>query len=165
MGKAIMITLMILWGSAQAYADSRLVGLTSVHLLIEGLMKDGEACGITKSMIREAFMNPASSARFDLTSDDKSAAFYINVNTVRSAEGTCASNVQVQVYYLQNVELQFSKKESFVRIVLWQQAGLYVGGEQSEHAERVKQVIGDLTKHFIAEWNLANNRTSEGPIR
>jgi hypothetical protein len=56
---------MSLCGLNVAYADSELIGLTRVHLVVENLSKDAEACGITKSMIHDAFMYPASSLGCD----------------------------------------------------------------------------------------------------
>jgi hypothetical protein len=133
-----------------------LAGLRQVHLVIEDLSKDANSCGITKDLIRDAFMHPAGAAKFQLDADLNSAAFHIHVNTVRLANApVCVSDVRATVYSLRPATLGFSSNAVRATVLLWYDA-ILATATSGQHSSQVKGDIETLTKRFIAEWDLSN---------
>src|ERR1039458_3917383 len=94
---------------------SLLWALKRINLLIENLSNDAQSCGITNALVREAFMYPASSARFSVEQGSSIPTFYILITTVRTQNGICASSVKVEVYSFEMVKLTFSGRSEIGR--------------------------------------------------
>ena len=151
------IFILLCLATTTAHAQSPgLSGLKEIHLLIEGLSKDAEACGITQQLIRDAFMYPASGAKFNVVDTTAAPTFYIQISTLRLHPiSGCASSINAQVYVTQNVTLDFSNTGVFAEVVLWNGSYL-VSGSPADHPTQVKEDVEDLTKEFITKWNLSN---------
>jgi hypothetical protein len=153
------ILLCLTTNSVNAVPRPGLIGIKRVHLVIEQLNSDAKACGITEQLIHDAFMYPASGAKFEVVDqvglgDQVTPMFYINVNTTR-LNPVCASAINMDVRFIQMITSPFSKHSLASRIVLWDES--YVGASApNDHPTQMKNVIEDLTKDFITEWNLSN---------
>ena len=84
LGVALLITET---GTAQVSekdAQRALRGLTSIYLLVDDIDEEAKSCGITKSLIRDAFMFPASLSKIKISNDPvlTSSEFYVRVSSV-----------------------------------------------------------------------------------
>jgi hypothetical protein len=141
---------------AQTY-DHLLRGLTQIKLLIESLNEDSSTCGLTQDLIRGAVRYPASSAKFEIITDTRhSVTLYVNVRSAfLKSESYCFSNISVEVYSLQRLTLDFSHREAFAKVDLWDDGGI-LGTNRAGHAHHSAQFIEDLIKKFVTDWNLDN---------
>jgi hypothetical protein len=136
--------------------DNALRGLDVVRLAIENLDEDSKACGITEDLVRNAFMFPASAAKFKVVHVGASVSvFYINVLTLRTNTPQCISSVTTDLRTYQPVDLKQSNRTVFTIVVLWNKGRVFVSNPNA-HAEQVKTAIEGLTKEFVIEWNLDN---------
>jgi hypothetical protein len=142
---------------ANAQDNTLLSGLKRINLLIENLTNDAQSCGITNALVREAFMYPASSARFSVEQGSSIPTFYILITTVRTQNGICASSVKVEVYSFEMVKLTFSGRSDFAaKVALWQFDWLGIDFDPHIHGEAIKKILDEATRSFITDWNLAN---------
>jgi hypothetical protein len=124
----------------------------NVALTAEG---DAKECGITKQLVEDAFMYPASGAKFQVVGDPNSAQIGIGILTVQVGPGLCASSVVLNVTSIQTVTLDYSNTTISAAVLLWNKAGV-VTSPRSQHASQIKQGVEDVTKSFITQWNLSN---------
>jgi hypothetical protein len=136
---------------------SGLGGLTQIRLLMEELSTVAQACGVTKELIQDAFMYPASSSNLKVASNSEFAApiFYIQIGTLRGAAGLCFSAVNVKVYIQQMVKIPASNLDGIYEVQLWEDSWLGFS-HANEHGEMVRQKIETSTKKFLTKWNLDN---------
>jgi hypothetical protein len=162
MRRTIFIIAICLLGSVHQarseVTDQRLKDVKQITLLVEELHKDSTYCGVTKDFIREAFMYPASSARFKVVGSSP-AVFYINVNTGRAGDD-CFSAIDIQLYMYQRVKLQLSNRIVYDDVVLWSTGGI-LGSDRSTHGQKIREAVEEYTKRFIPQWNLDNKDTNE----
>jgi hypothetical protein len=158
-----MLALIAFWllmnvgfGHAQTNRSGDLKGMTKIHLLIETLTDDAKACGITKELIRDAFMYPASSSRLQITSDPDSPIFYIQVSTLRlNPEGICFSSVYYESYNSQFVQPDFAPTPKLYDVVFWKTGSVFFS-VNNRHTQLVRENVEDYTKRFLTIWNLDN---------
>ena len=145
------------FGDAQAGSHSGdLTGITKIELLIESLTANAKACGITEKMISDAFMYPASSSRLQIARDDLDVpSFYIQVTTLHTNSGACASSINFRLWYRQPVKPVFAESPRGLDIVFWID-GSIVMSAQNHHAQMVKEDVENYTKKFLTNWNLDN---------
>jgi hypothetical protein len=140
---------------AESYVGS-LTGVTKIELLIEDLDANNKACGITEEIIRDAFMYPASSSRLQIARDDPSAPFfYIQVTTLHSNVGACASHIHYQLYFHQLVQPVFTPSPRNLDMVFWNEGSIMMS-QQNQHAQMVKENVENYTKKFLTKWNFDN---------
>lgn len=103
--RRLLFVILLLTGStglaSGADVSIALRGIKQVELVIEDLDQAARSCGVTEDRIHDAFMYPASSARFrvlEKRGTPSDPAFYIAVTTVTSS-GVCASSIEVRLYY------------------------------------------------------------------
>jgi hypothetical protein len=140
----------------EANAQDLYLGLTHLnkfHLTV--FLPNADKCGITKQLIEDAFMYPASGAKFQVADDPNSGEINIEIETVQLGPGICASSVSLHVLYRQPVTLEYSNTMARAAVLLWNRAGV-VTSIDSEHASQIKQGVEDVTKSFITQWNLSN---------
>jgi hypothetical protein len=142
-------------GGAQVF-DPVLRGLTKLNLVIEQLNEDSQFCGITKPLIEKAFMYPASAAKFQMVSDAQVPFALIVVNTLQSPLRRCISSIRFQVRAIAMVRLDYAVALQVPGRVLIGDDGWLGLSERDEHAHQVSQTIEDMTKRFVADWNLSN---------
>ena len=159
MRRLIYATALTLSFSLQAEAQmpsNALRGLSQIHLVIEPLNGNDITCGLTEEAIRAAVLFPASSARFQITNPFVPTVLYVQTTTLFfGPQHSCVTNINMRVYSWQEVTLNFSGGNAFARIELWN-TGYIIGGPQSGHPRRIAQVIEDLTKKFVTDWNFDN---------
>jgi hypothetical protein len=132
-----------------------LKGLDKIELVIQVPNKDSQACGITKALVRDSFMYPASSAKFKLVVNHADARFHIDVIGLHTKSGMCVSAINMQVNRNQEVKLDYQKIPSFGLVQIWGAGALFMS-VVSQHPQIVREQIEEITKKFITEWNLAN---------
>jgi hypothetical protein len=136
--------------------DTRaLRGLKSIYLAIEGVDDEAQRCGITESLIRDAFLLPISQSKLQLSHDKTGPMFYIGVVVAIQAQpNQCVSFLQLAVINIQRVQLDYTDESPTLAMVrLWDDGWLTVG---NPHSERVRNAIENATKKFLTTWNLAN---------
>jgi hypothetical protein len=137
-----------------AQTHESLRGLKRLHLKIDHTTGQPAECGITKQLIHDAFMYPASGAKFEVVDDPNAPTFLIEIITFKSLT-FCSTSVNFLVATYQPVTLAFSNQTIALPLLLHYQAGL-AASDVSEHPARMKVQIEDMTKAFITVWNLAN---------
>jgi hypothetical protein len=133
-------------------------GLKSIRLSVEGIDDEAQKCGVTESLIREAFLFPLSQSRIKFTTDKMAPLFWVRANVlIQERPGQCISSLELAVVNYQRVQLDYLDDRdeppvwAFVR--LWDAGTLLVG---TRHAERVRAAVENATKKFVTTWNLAN---------
>jgi hypothetical protein len=141
---------------AQTNESVSLKGLTSIGLLVDDLDEAAQRCGITKSLISDAFTYIASFANFKIT-DKTGPKFLVRVNTIIQQQPTqCISDLSVQVVNAQRVTLDFDEKlNPIVWVELWKDNWLSVSVAHL-HPQQIKTAVEGATKKFVTQWNLAN---------
>jgi hypothetical protein len=154
---ALVMTLSL---QAAARNDYPLRGLSRIRLLIVNA-GDATTCGVTKDLVRNAVRNPASSAKFQLTDsgtapgDAALGTLYIRTETVFfKPQKLCVTHTSLEVYTLQTLTLEFSKREELAEVKLLE--GSALGGTEPSNPRYVAEQIEELIKQFVADWNLAN---------
>ena len=139
-----------------AEAQSPLLShLKKIHLEIERGVRADE-CGITDTLIHQAFMHSLGAAKFSVVDDPNSATFRIKTSGYRTDNASlCISAISITVYLPQQVKLTYSNATVTVPILLWEKTGVFSSG-RPQHPSQVKSQIEALTKSFIAEWDLSN---------
>jgi len=129
--------------------------LNKIHLEIERGVRADE-CGITDTLIHQAFMHSLGAAKFSVVDDPNSATFRIKTSGYRTDNASlCISAISITVYLPQQVKLTYSNATVTVPILLWEKTGVFSSG-RPQHPSQVKSQIEALTKSFIAEWDLSN---------
>ena len=138
-----------------------LKGIQGIKLVIEPPEKEGTDCGITEQGIRQAVMFPASSTNLNFLELGSGASlrsgapyYYVNVTTAKS-EYVCASSVGINVYYIKAVKLPNYPRVVVAKVVLWEK-GFVTFAHPTQHGKQIRDVIEDLTKEFLIDWNLDN---------
>jgi hypothetical protein len=145
---------------AEARNDYPLRGLSHIKLLIVNA-GDAATCGVTKDLVRNAVRNPASSAKFQLTDagtapgDSALGTLYIRTETIFfRPQKLCVTHTSMEVYTLQSLTLEFSKRQEFAEVKLLE--GSALGGTDPSNPRYVAEQIEELIKQFVTDWNLAN---------
>ena len=145
-------------GRAQVF-DPALRGLTKLSLSVEQLNEDSQFCGITKTLIENAFTYPASAAKFEIVSDAHVPMALIVVTTLQSPLRRCISSIRFQVRATTMVRLDYAVASQVPgRVLIWEDGWLGLS-ERNEHAHQVSQTIEDMTKRLVGDWNLSNKAT------
>jgi hypothetical protein len=133
-------------------------GLSELELVIDGLDSDAGKCGITGSLIRDAFMFPVSSSRLNIVQNAPAPAFSISVTTIPVRNGSqCITSLEVAVIHYQRVKLDYKDDEpSWVTLRLWDNGGAVFSSIPANHPRQIQQGVEDATKRFITIWNIAN---------
>jgi hypothetical protein len=123
--------------------------------VIEKLDADSINYGISNEIIRHAVLYPASSAKFQI-SDSAHTNLYVNIDSLvfKSAD-LCVTHIQMQAFAFQEVTLDFSGKETMATVELWSQGGI-VSTNRAAHSRHVTQLIEDIMKRFVTDWNIDN---------
>jgi hypothetical protein len=137
--------------------DNLLRGLSQIHLTIENLDDNDTACGLTKALIRNAVLYPASFTKFQITDARTSpVGLYVNVVSLFfKSDYLCVTHITMQAYSNQTLTLDFSHREAFAAVELWNK-GSIVSTDRAEHAHHVTQSIDELVRQFITDWNFDN---------
>jgi hypothetical protein len=154
----------VTWAECWAQATFRdtqrsiLRGIKSISLRVS-LDGDAQRCGITESLIHDAFMFPASSSKIRV-SNDAWPKFVVYVATLnpRQPAGGCSSHVTVEVVNYQDVKLDYAGEDKppvRVKVTLWEHSWSDLSGIET-HGQIVRTSVEDATKKFLAEWNFAN---------
>jgi hypothetical protein len=156
---ALVIASLLLADKAQAqiYPINDLRGINRIRLLVEKLNESHDECRITEALIRDAFMYPASGARFVVVNDILGVPFmYFNIATMWiKSDQRCFSHVDMRLQVNQNVKLEASGRTIFSTIELWTLQSIWTSGKD-RHAQAIRDSIEQMTKKFITDWNLDN---------
>lgn len=151
---ALLALLSLLPFPGQAQTTSGVLrDIREFMFLLEDLSQDAETCGVTQEGIRQAVVAPAGSAPF--TFEGWSPIFSVSVLTLNSG-AICASYVDIEVYYHQEVELPNLAEGAFTNVVLWRE-GTIALSPQDEHGLHVEDATRNLTQDFVHDWNLDND--------
>lgn len=140
---------------AQTYRN-QLRAINQISYLLEPLDEDQKECQLTEALIRDAFMFPASSARFVVQEQLGLPAFYINVTTLLfKRNDVCFSNIDMRLRVFQEMKLETSGRSIFATILLWNVSSVR-SSVKGQHGRSVREAIEEGTKKFITNWNLDN---------
>jgi hypothetical protein len=140
-------------GAAQTEGN-QLRGAESFHLIIQTTNPSGDACGVTEERIREAFMFPASGAKFAIAEIAPLAIHIVSLGG-DVKDGRCATHVKLLVYFYLTVEPRFAKAPFEGRVVVWDGDALSFSG-RDDHPKEVREVVDALTRKFVTDWNMDN---------
>jgi hypothetical protein len=156
MRRAVFVAAMIAAGlCVNNSSQASLQGLTKIQLSIAELDQDSEACGITKELIREAFMYPVSSSALRVVGVDASPTFFnVQITTLKMPQG-CFSNINFSVHEYLSVQPSFFSKYTIADVVYWKKNYITTSG-QNWHAKAISDGIESYAKKFLTEWNLEN---------
>jgi hypothetical protein len=139
--------------------EDLLRGLKSIDLFIEGVDDEAQRCGITETLIRDAFLYPISQSKLQFSHHAGGPTFLVRVTIViQERPNQCISFVETAVRNYQKVQLDYAKDDppTWAWVSLWPggwgEASLIVG----EPAQRLRNWIENATKKFVTAWNLAN---------
>jgi len=155
---AIIVATAAILIANQSHAQTKenlLRGLAALELLIEEFNQHSADCGITENAIRASAMYPLSAAKIRVNplSD---VTLYVAIDSLYlREERICFSSIHMEAYIPQHVTLKFSDRETFAPVRLWQTRFLASSG-QNRHPKRVSDIVEDLTKKFLTDWNLDN---------
>lgn len=146
-------------GAPAAYADSDLTGIDQISVGVTGLDKDAAACGITEQVLKQAFMYPASGAKFKVVPVNMFVAPNMDIaviyGTINSGN-TCICALTLNLTSFQSVQLlPYGRYAVGAQILLWQHQELMWAGKQM-HLKQVTEAVERSAKSFITKWNLAN---------
>ena len=144
--------------SQQSHAQTRdnvLRGLDEVDVTVEELTESNKACGIDEDAVTNAIKYPVSSS-YPRIEPSAPVVFYVRVTSIFDrADSGCFSNVDVQVYAVQSVTLEFSGANRFLRVMLWQK-NVVLSNSRVRHPRFVTETVDESVKKFITDWNLDN---------
>jgi hypothetical protein len=136
-----------------------ITGLSELKLLVDGLDADSQKCGITESLIRDAFMFPVSSSRLNIVSKASYAGpvFYIRVTTLDPRNSSqCVTSLEAEVINFQLVKLDYKDDEpSWVTVKLWDDIWV-TSSNRADHPQKIQHAVENATKKFVTIWNIAN---------
>jgi hypothetical protein len=138
-----------------------LKGLKQISLEIELLNQDAQTCGITRELIHDAFMYPASSSKLKISDDlinlqPDVATFYIQVTThYTKTLGLCFTGINMQAHIYQSLKLPFADRVKGFNVKLWDDETIGVSAA-NQHGRQIQGMIEDYTKKFLTAWNLDN---------
>jgi hypothetical protein len=155
--KVLIACLCLSVSLAHAQERKPLAELKRIQLSINitGTPDAASTCGITDKLIRDAFMHPASSAKFSIVNDKPQAAFLITVYVLHSPPGICATHVKSTLLYRGTVPLDFSGRTDVLPVMLWDLYRAGISGSNA-HTDMVRKITEDSAKAFVTEWNLQN---------
>src|ERR1700693_3098564 len=107
-------------GAAQQAEELR--GLTHLGLLVEGLDQEGQRCGITRDLIRDAIAYTISSSKLKFSDGDSNGPkLYVRVGArVQREPLKGVSNVWFDVVNLQKVQLDYTDEPPrYTVLQLW----------------------------------------------
>ncbi len=155
----LMFTMALLMPIAMAPGasaeDSPLRGLKQIAVLIDGLDADADRCGITESLISDAFSAKAQRAGLDVVTGASHPRFYVQINTLEGDDGLCITAVKAQAYNYQKVQLEYADTPTYATVELWT-TGTVSYSSPERHARQIKKTIEGMTDKFIAKWTEAN---------
>jgi hypothetical protein len=142
---------------AQTAFAGNLRGINQIDLLIEVLSENAKACQITDALIHDAFMHPASSARFTMKEGhDRLPFMYFNITTLFDKPNElCVSNISMHLHVHQDVKLEATGRSVFTTVQLWSGGAMTIS-TRGRHGQAVRDVIATHTKKFITDWDLGN---------
>ena len=151
------VACLLLDGQAQAQTyRNQLRGINQIGLLVEPLDDDQKECGLTEALIRDAFMYPASGARFVVKEVVGVPHMYFNITTLFFRQNqVCFSNIDVRLRVFQEMKLEASGRNILATIQLWNDT-LVRSSSKGRHAQAIREEIDQKTKKFITDWNLDN---------
>ena len=132
-----------------------LKGLIQIKLWVEPPDDTARACGVTEELVTAAFMDPARSSTLRVTNNAVDPIFSVQVNAIALKNGTCVSDVTLQLLHRQLIRPDFSADPRYVTTIFWSESTL-AASAQNQHAEMVKNAIESHATKFIAKWNSDN---------
>jgi len=158
--RLILIVAYLVAADATSALDNHhlLRGIKSLSLGVVGLDRAAQSCGINQSVIRDAIMYPASSAKFQITDEQKGPTFYVRVLTiVQQVPIQCITSVEIQIYVPQKIILEYTGEPwaQDAVIELWEDNTVLVSIADL-HPQQLKLAIENMTKRFVTDWNFAN---------
>jgi hypothetical protein len=156
----VIITAMLMAGPSGAQTEGGVLrGLTKVRIVIEDLSSRGTECGLTEQGIRNAIMFPLSSTKIEVAAPPLVPYFYVAISSLHlQSVRLCVSHLRIQVYSYQEVKLRFFNESKFVSIELWKN-GVIFSSNPNDHARDMSEVLEELMKKFVTDWNF-DNRSS-----
>jgi hypothetical protein len=141
---------------AQTYGN-QLRGINQISLLIEPLDEDQKECQLTEALIHDAFMYPASGARFVIVKEAIAVPkMYFNITTLFFRQNqVCFSNVDIRLQVHQEARLETSGRSILATILLWNVSSVR-SSVRGRHAQPIREAIEEATKKFVTDWNLDN---------
>ena len=144
---------------AQAQTTSnRLSGVNEISFLIEDHDDNAKECRITEDVIRDAFKYPMNGARFAVKERPVLDVpyMYISIPTLFFKQRQhCVSHILMQLGVPQGVILTASGRTVFAKVELWHQRFM-ASSVLEDHARHIREAIKEMTKKFIADWDLDN---------
>jgi hypothetical protein len=130
-------------------------GLKSIDLLITGVDDEAQRCGITETLVRDAFLYPISQSKLQFLHYAAGATFFIRVNAlIQRQPNQCISSLELSVMNYQMVQLDYADEApTWAWVRLWDFSSIIVG---EPLAERVRNTIDRATKKFLTTWNFVN---------
>ena len=150
---AVLIAFVTL--SPHSYSQTvgkRLEGITSVRISASDLNEEAMDCGVTKEGLRSAAMSPVATSKLRL-GEGSSVILEIEVLAGELFSGPCIAAYRLQLVTHQNVELNGTQLERFIKIQLWERNRM-IWGPKDEFATQIRDAIEELTKEFVVEWTL-----------
>jgi len=143
------------FSAAQEATEPELRGLNKINFWAAPLDKSNERCGITESSLRQTFMYPASSAKFNVIDSPIADGYFTVFVTTDFGNGLCISTVITRVTTIQKVQFDYSGLQRASSVLLWSEH--YIAyGPPNQHNEQIKKVLTNMTQSFITRWNLNN---------
>ena len=150
---AVLIAFVAL--SPHSYSQTigkRMEGIGSVRISAFNLNEEAADCGVTKEDLRAAASISVGTSRLRL-SEGSSKILEIDVLAGELFSGPCIAAYRLQLVTHQNVELNGTKLERFIKIQLWERNRV-IWGPRDEFATQVRDAIENLTKEFVVDWTL-----------
>jgi hypothetical protein len=154
---AIFTTLMGRASCGEA-KDPLLRGLSKVEILFEELNGDSLACGLDINSLKTSASYPLLESGLQIEPKYASSVptLYFNISShyLRSAD-SCFSVINVRLYGMEYVKLEFQEKAMFSEVNLWSYGGM-LSSLRGRHADRVANELQMFMKEFIVAWKLDN---------
>ena len=142
---------LLIWPGSTWGKNEGLKGLKEVRPYLASLSSDAEKCDLTEEKLLSAIEKPISLSRIK-QSDSAKVFFYVTVNTIHLAwTNFCISNVRIEVYTNQFVELAVTTSYVPVTMTLWDAAVLF-GAPTDSHLDQVVRALETRTRKFVADW-------------
>ncbi len=160
---------LVLASSVAAHAQTRgqaLKDLSKLTIVIEEIAGNGEACGVRRTDLNDAFANklagsPLQVVAADAAKDNPEVVFLYIKSSVMPIEipgvpsGPCITHYDVKLYGYQRLVLAASKRETFGSVELWEKGGMLATAREA-HGKAVYDGIAEKASDLIAAWRADN---------
>jgi hypothetical protein len=141
-------------GSSGAKAQG-LRDLREVKVGVADLGRYGEACGLNKETMEQAFFTPLAERGLGKVASGTAYRLFIRATSVTYVENSCVSYVDAQLLLTTRYFDPLTGGERPGNVQLWSRGGLYVS-DQTEHAATLNTAFREMGKALGREWDLEN---------